>query len=458
MSGEAVRIYLETIAKGDGAKRVAEDLKRVSQEAAKVAPTSRNNAQALLETSRAFEDMQYGIRGVLNNIPSLVQSLGMGAGMAGGISIAAVAATALLPKLSEWLGLTEALDEALGGTARRLREQADAAGAKLTAALGMATKESDAFAAQQYKEEQATKAANDELERSAQLLETRAKIQMLQEDAALAAEVENIKAQKLSAKDETAAIAKAKLGSAQRKAATEEQARQGQMQLATAGRDQAFGNLAGTTAERQRLQQQKIDAARYESNLAGAANLRSRIDEGRAVAVDDPAMMERINAQIADMEAQLAALEAENNNLINRTGTIPSFQAADQARLDAVREQEKKQAEQLRQKQDSLVNLEASQKNARELSAAQLGIMGVQNMRAQQGAAPMVAPPLPGAFNPLPSNGAAPASNKLPAAPGALPGDVKKLEEAFKAMTDGIANLTKMATATAQKLRQEQMA
>src|SRR6476646_3674093 len=33
---------------------------------------------ALLEFSRAAEDAQYGIRGVLNNIPGLIQMLGLG--------------------------------------------------------------------------------------------------------------------------------------------------------------------------------------------------------------------------------------------------------------------------------------------------------------------------------------------------------------------------------------------
>lgn len=45
---------------------------------------------AALEASRALEDLQYGIGGVVNNIPSLVMALGMGAGAAGAISVLAV--------------------------------------------------------------------------------------------------------------------------------------------------------------------------------------------------------------------------------------------------------------------------------------------------------------------------------------------------------------------------------
>lgn len=45
---------------------------------------------AALEASRALEDLQYGIGGVVNNIPSLVMALGVGAGAAGAISVLAV--------------------------------------------------------------------------------------------------------------------------------------------------------------------------------------------------------------------------------------------------------------------------------------------------------------------------------------------------------------------------------
>jgi hypothetical protein len=59
---------------------------------------SRNSGMAVLELSRALEDAQYGIRGVLNNIPGLITMLGGGMGLAGIVSIAAVAVTQLWEK------------------------------------------------------------------------------------------------------------------------------------------------------------------------------------------------------------------------------------------------------------------------------------------------------------------------------------------------------------------------
>lgn len=456
MSGDAIRIYLETIAKGDGAKRVADDLAKLNREAARVAPGQRNSAAALLEASRAFEDMQYGIRGVLNNIPSLVQSLGLGAGLAGGISIAAVAATSLLPKLSEWLGLTEALDDALGGTSKRLREQADAAGAKLTAALGMATKESDAFAAQQRKEEQAIKATNDELERSAKLLDARARIQLMMEDAALASQVEDIKAQGLSPKDEAAAIAQAKLGSAQRKAATEEQARLGQMQLATGGRNQALVAYENTMAERQRLQQQKADAARYEASLTEAARLRDQLaaleqekaNSDRRGTYEPQRERERA-AEMQRIQSEIARRDQTAAGLVSQYGTVPSFQAGDEARLKSVQEAEKDRAKQFQERQGALVSLTNEQRIAREISAAQLGITASQTARA---GGITSAPSVLGAPAPLPGASRGPAGGLGPAL-GQLPVSLDELNKTFTALTQTIEQLTTTAKKTESRVK-----
>ena len=53
--------------------------------------SSHYGAMGLLEVSRAAEDAQYGLRGVLNNIPGIVLSMGGTAGLAGAASLAAVA-------------------------------------------------------------------------------------------------------------------------------------------------------------------------------------------------------------------------------------------------------------------------------------------------------------------------------------------------------------------------------
>jgi hypothetical protein len=56
---------------------------------------------AALEGSRAVEDLQYGLAGVVNNIPSLVMALGGGMGLTAAISLGAVAANQLYKRSSE---------------------------------------------------------------------------------------------------------------------------------------------------------------------------------------------------------------------------------------------------------------------------------------------------------------------------------------------------------------------
>lgn len=63
--------------------------------------STRRTDLAMLSFSQAVEDAQYGIRGILNNIPSLVMQLGGGAGLAGVISLSAVGLSTLYTQLTK---------------------------------------------------------------------------------------------------------------------------------------------------------------------------------------------------------------------------------------------------------------------------------------------------------------------------------------------------------------------
>lgn len=64
---------------------------------------------AVMAFSNAIDDVQYGIRGIVNNVPQLVTGLGMGAGMAGAAQIAMVAINQLVQRMGS-------LDEMFGRT------------------------------------------------------------------------------------------------------------------------------------------------------------------------------------------------------------------------------------------------------------------------------------------------------------------------------------------------------
>lgn len=72
-------------------KQLTEMEAQHAAQANNAAKSTRNLGGATLALSQGFEDAQYGMRGVLNNIPGLIMMLGGGAGLAGVVSIAAVA-------------------------------------------------------------------------------------------------------------------------------------------------------------------------------------------------------------------------------------------------------------------------------------------------------------------------------------------------------------------------------
>lgn len=58
--------------------------------------SGKNGAMGLMALSNAADDVQYGIRGVVNNIPGMVSGLGLGVGVAGAAQLAAVAVNQLV--------------------------------------------------------------------------------------------------------------------------------------------------------------------------------------------------------------------------------------------------------------------------------------------------------------------------------------------------------------------------
>lgn len=84
----------------DSLNKSTDQLDKGSQKATK---SIKNMGQGTLQAAYFFDDLQYGIKGILNNIPGLVIGFGGGAGLAGAMSLAVLAGA----KLYEWLSSTE---------------------------------------------------------------------------------------------------------------------------------------------------------------------------------------------------------------------------------------------------------------------------------------------------------------------------------------------------------------
>lgn len=114
-----VRAQIEGVA--NSMDRAAVSGRKMAAAKSQAGQSSRKSGLAVLEFSRAVEDAQYGIRGVLNNIPQLVMLLGGGGGLAGVISLAAVGLTQLVSHFNE----TEEAAEEAGKWIEETRRQVD---------------------------------------------------------------------------------------------------------------------------------------------------------------------------------------------------------------------------------------------------------------------------------------------------------------------------------------------
>lgn len=100
---EKIRLVLETLGVDNvrQATKAMRDLDNAIDNAASTMEGSKRkfNPHSLLILGQAIDDIQYGLRGILNNIPQLVQAFGGGAAAAGGFQIAMIAINFALTKL-----------------------------------------------------------------------------------------------------------------------------------------------------------------------------------------------------------------------------------------------------------------------------------------------------------------------------------------------------------------------
>lgn len=84
------------------------------------------DGQGLLSLAYLLDDMQYGMRGIMNNIPQVVGQLGLGAGLAGVAGIAAVAVEQLIERHPEWFDWSEKVRDKLKELIDVIEDEAEA--------------------------------------------------------------------------------------------------------------------------------------------------------------------------------------------------------------------------------------------------------------------------------------------------------------------------------------------
>ena len=131
----------------DSLNKSTDQLDKGSQKATK---SIKNMGQGMLQVAYFMDDVQYGIKGILNNIPGLVIGFGGGAGLAGALSLATLAGA----KLYEWL--SDSADKT-DDLAKKMKEQSK----EVAEAYRQSIQESYQ-ALQEFNKEERTKTVNEE--------------------------------------------------------------------------------------------------------------------------------------------------------------------------------------------------------------------------------------------------------------------------------------------------------
>ena len=131
----------------DALNKSTEQLDKGSQQATR---SVKRMGQGLLQVAYFMDDVQYGIKGILNNIPGLVIGFGGGAGLAGAMSLAVLAGA----KLYEWMGNTE---DKSADLAKKMKEHS-----KEIAEASRQAIRASYQALQEFNQQERTKTVNEE--------------------------------------------------------------------------------------------------------------------------------------------------------------------------------------------------------------------------------------------------------------------------------------------------------
>jgi len=298
---------------------------------------SKQAGQGLLQLAFFADDLQYGFKGILNNIPSIIAALGAGAGLAGAISLAVLAGYKLLPILKELY--TE-------NDAGKIQAVADATAKRFAVELSQL----------------------NTLERE---VEVRERAIALTRDLASYAERElRVHSQKLQAfEDQTKAL---ELQRRLQDDLTRARTALGASQAGLQGPD-AAGDLSRAAEDQVRALREKrlaedVERAREESKLANA--------EAERVEVDSANLRQSAAARLRETEAEIARLR---RNLASAEAAVAGNEEAVKQGLEgglAARDQSvrRRDAEKvaLEQQEALLVQLRDRQKEIEEKAQATL--------------------------------------------------------------------------------------
>lgn len=241
-----------------------------------VAKRAVNLGNAMLQTSRGIQDAQYGLAGMVNNLEGIATALGLGAGVAGVVTVLAVAVQQLGPRVIEML-------KSFDGAAQ-VRESISALQAQLgtTEPVDAATVASERYREEIRRSEQAVKDQNSAIDAQIKLLTLQAAAKRSQAEFELEQGIQDIQAQGLPQDEEAAIIAERRIQFAEQQRAAEDDLAVARLNAATEQRSNAEQAAQDAAAELASINAKIERTSRYMDLLQEEKRLRDAVSQAES--------------------------------------------------------------------------------------------------------------------------------------------------------------------------------
>lgn len=174
----------------------------------KAAGSAQNLGTQVLYASRGLQDFQAaGMLGIANNLEQIAMSMGLGAGVAGAVTVLGVAVQTLGPGVITWLQSLDKDAAKLNDLKATLERAGTAIKGDYSSNVANASRISETFVQHLKQERDALEANERALDSNVKLLKMRADLQKTENQRKLESDIEDIKAQNLPPDKEKAAIA-----------------------------------------------------------------------------------------------------------------------------------------------------------------------------------------------------------------------------------------------------------
>jgi hypothetical protein len=285
--------------------------------------SNRNLGNALLQTSRGIQDMQYGLAGAVNNLEGIATALGLGAGVAGVVTVLAVAVQQLGPKVIDMLKSFDGAAQ-VKASIMALQEQLGK-----TEPVDAAAKAAERYRAEITAGEKAVKDENSAIDAQIKLLTLQAASKRSAAEFALEQGIQDVQAQGLPKDQEAAIIAERRIQFAEQQRAAEDELAISRLNAAAEQRSNAEQAAQDAAAELADINAKIERTQRYQTLLAQVGALRSELakaeiqaEAAQSAGIADP----QAEGRAASARAAVAANEAAQAAVVAQgVGNLPSL-------------------------------------------------------------------------------------------------------------------------------------